>query len=331
MRVVDTHLHMWDDDVVSYLRTDGAFGGVFAGVEFTFEKPVAARQLTFRTPEALAQVESIFVQSHTIESDYLAEVAWVESVAAELGIVAVVAGAKLDRGLDTITHLDALGTRPLVVGVRHDLADGGEFDISTAFVLGAREVAARGWTLDLRVKPSQLADIARLSGAIPDLRLMLDHIGSPDIGTAADPTSPSAEWLRDLEELATHPAVCCKLSGLPESAGGAWTEVQVTPFLDAAADAFGVERLVWGSDWPLSAWGPAEAGDEWAPEDGSDTYQPHARQRWFDTVVAWADARGHDLDAILWTNARRFYRLDEARVVPEQPKKRGFFSRLFGA
>lgn len=334
MRVIDTHLHMWNDDVLSYVRDDAPYRGHFAELELTYKDPeagalYAAADLAVRRSPTFARVESIFVQSHTIESDYLAEVRWVESFAANVGIVGVVAGAQLHRGLDTITHLDELGTCPLVVGVRHDLADQGP-EISTAFVLGAREVALRGWALDVRMQPAQLPDIARLAGAIPELRMMLDHLGSPAVGTADAPLTPAAEWIRDIEELATHPGVYCKLSGLPAAADGSWDEEQMLLFLDAAADAFGVERLVWGSDWPLSAWGPAEDGDPWAPEDGSATYQVRARQRWLDAVVDWADSRGHDVDAILWTNARRFYRLDEVRSAPEEPRRRGFFARLFG-
>lgn len=306
MRVLDSHLHLWDPEVLTYTWLEGPMAYRFADLELEHAR------LGLAEPE-----RSVFVQAETIEDDFLAEVDWVAGLAPALGIVGIVAGVRLDRGTDTVAHLEGLLAEPLVVGVRHNLQ--GEPDglaVSAAFVTGAREVAARDLSFDVCVRESQLPDIARLAGAIPELRLVLDHLGKPAVGTAASPLAPSAEWARDLTELARHANAFCKLSGLPGEAGGDWSAEQLEPFLDVAADAFGVERLMWGSDWPVSVIGPAEDGDPHAPEDGSATYQATARSRWADTVIAWAQSRGHDLDALLWRNAEHFYRTDRPRQLP---------------
>ena len=306
MRVLDSHLHLWDPEVLTYTWLEGPMAYRFADLELELAR--------------LAEVQpekSVFVQAETVEDDFLDEVRWVAHLAPALGIVGIVAGIRLDRGTDTVAHLDGLEAEPLVIGVRHNLQ--GEPDglaVSAAFVTGAREVAARGLTFDACVRADQLPEIARFAGAIPELRIVLDHLGKPAVGTAAAPVAPSAEWARDLAELARHPNAFCKLTGLPGEARGHRSAEQVEPFLDVAADAFGIERLMWGSDWPVSAIGPAESGDPHAPEDGSATYQPTARARWAETVIAWADARRHDLDAILWGNAERFYGTDQPRHVP---------------
>ncbi|MGN7966205.1 amidohydrolase family protein [Microbacterium sp. 22179] len=319
MRVLDTHLHMWDEEVLTYTWLEGPYAYRFAETEVEHDRLDVERE------------EAVFVQAETTEGDYIGEVRWVQSLAGRLGIAGIVAGAQLHRGIDTVTHLEELATHPLVVGVRHNLQnDPDGLAVSSAFVTGAREVAARGWTFDVCVRAAQLPDIARLAGAVPELRMVLDHLGKPAVGTADAPLAPSAEWVRDIEEVAKHPETFCKLSGLPAESGGVWSAEQLVPFLDAAADAFGVERLMWGSDWPVSSIGPAEEGDPHAPADGSATYQPHARQRWLDTVVEWAETRGHDVDAILWANGRRFYRLDDPRVESADAPRRGFFGRLFG-
>lgn len=321
MRVLDSHLHLWDDDVLTYTWLKGAYAFRFADTELEHARlPGAHRE------------ECVFVQAETVADDYLGEVRWVESMADRLGIVGIVAGAHLHRGVDTVTHLEELVSHPLVVGVRHNLQDDADgLAMSSAFVMGAREVAARLLSFDVCVRAEQLPDIARLAGAVPDLRMVLDHLGKPAVGTADAPLGPTAEWVRDLEEVAKHPETFCKLSGLPAEAGGAWSAEQLVPFLDAAADAFGADRLMWGSDWPVSAVGPAEEGDPHALADGSATYQYTARSRWADAVTTWAAARGHDVEAIMWGTARAFYRLDEPRIVPvEPPRRRGFFSRLLG-
>lgn len=306
MRVLDSHLHLWDPEVLTYTWLEGPMAYRFADLELEHAR------LGLAEPE-----RSVFVQAETIEDDFLTEVDWVAALAPALGIVGIVAGVRLDRGTDTVAHLEGLLAEPLVVGVRHNLQ--GEPDglaVSAAFVTGAREVAARDLSFDVCVRESQLPDIARLAGAIPELRLVLDHLGKPAVGTAASPLAPSAEWARDLTELARQANAFCKLSGLPGEAGGDWSAEQLEPFLDVAADAFGVERLMWGSDWPVSVIGPAEDGDPHTPEDGSATYQATARSRWADTVIAWAQSRGHDLDALLWRNAEQFYRTDRPRQLP---------------
>lgn len=320
MRVLDSHLHLWSPTTLTYTWLEGPLAWEFAALEIEHSRIAAA-----------ADERAVFVQAETIEDDFLAEVRWVADQAQRVGVVGIVAGARLDRGTDTTAHLEGLAAEPLVVGVRHNLQ--GEPDglaVSAAFVTGAREVAAHGWSFDACVRASQLPEVARLAGAVPELRIVLDHLGKPRVGTAAAPVAPSMEWVRDLDDLARHPNVWCKLSGLPAEAGGDWTAEQFEPFLDAAADAFGEERLMWGSDWPVSVIGPAEEGDPHAPEDGSPTYQGTARSRWADAVIAWAERRGHDVDAIMWGNAEEFYLPERTEDAREERPRRGILGWLRG-
>ncbi|WEK61064.1 MAG: amidohydrolase family protein [Candidatus Microbacterium colombiense] len=322
MRVLDSHLHLWDPEVLRYTWLEGALAWRFADTE-----------LAHARVERASVEKCVFVQAETVEDDFLDEVRWVAGMAEQLGVVGIVAGVRLDRGTDTTAHLEGLAAEPLVTGVRHNLQ--GEPDgtaVSAAFVTGAREVAAHGWTFDACVRAEQLPELARLAGAIPELRIVLDHLGKPEVGTADAPVAPATAWLRDLDELARHPEVFCKLSGLPGEAGGDWTTEQFEPFLDAAADAFGAERLLWGSDWPVSVIGPAEDGDPHAPADGSATYQPNGRTRWADAVIGWAQSRDLDVDAILWGNAESFYRTDARPSVftDPAPRRRGILGWLRG-
>ncbi|MFE7198362.1 amidohydrolase family protein [Microbacterium oxydans] len=300
MRVLDSHLHLWDPEALAYTWLDGPLSERFAGAEL--ERARVERAETER---------SIFVQAETVEDDFLDEVHWVAELAPTAGVVGIVAGIRLDRDTDTVVHLEALAAEPLVVGVRHLLQDGPDgLALSAAFVTGAREVARRDLAFDVCIRAEQLPEVARLAAAIPELRIVLDHLGKPAVGTAAAPLAPSAEWVRDLTEVAGHANAFCKLSGLQAEAGGDWAAEQLVPFLDVAADAFGVERLMWGSDWPVSAIGSAESSAPDAPEREKVAYQPAARSRGADVVIAWAEARGHDVEALFWRNAERFYRID---------------------
>lgn len=299
MRILDSHLHLWDPALLRYAWLEGALAWRFA-----------ERELEHAPLDAAAEERSVFIQAECAEEQFLDEVEWVEGIAARVGVVGIVAGARLDRGTDTTMQLEGLAAHPLVVGVRHNLQQEDDgVAVSAEFVTGAREVAARGWSFDACISATQLPDVARLAGAIPDLRIVLDHLGKPEVGTADAPIAPSTEWVRDLDEFARHPLAFGKLSGLPAESKGNWSARQLEPFLDVAAEAFGPDRLMWGSDWPVSVIGPAEAGDPHAPEDGADTYQPTARSRWADAVISWAERRGHDVDAIMSANAERFYRV----------------------
>lgn len=291
MRVIDSHLHLWNPAVLTYPWLDGALSATYAAEQIDAER--------------LAGVEAeaaVFVQADPLEEQSLDEVRWVDAAADATGVVAIVAGARLDRGAETEAHLERLAATSRVVGVRHLLqgeADG--FARTAEFTAGARAVASRGWTFDACVSARQIPDVTALAAAVPELPIVLDHLGKPAIGTADAAHEPSAEWLGDLRELASSPQVFCKLSGLPAEAGGNWSAAQVTPFLDAVLDAFGAERLMWGSDWPVSS-------VDFTPPEGSE-YRAGDRGRWFDTVLAWADSRDLDAEAIFWANARRFYRI----------------------
>ncbi|WP_175984975.1 amidohydrolase family protein [Microbacterium tenebrionis] len=290
MRVVDSHLHLWDPDVLTYDWLQGELDGTFA-VEALREDLI----------DDVEQQVAVFVQADPLPKQALAEVRWVESIAREAGVVAIVAGARLDRVRKLRKHLDALAEHELVVGIRH-LLQGEEdgFARRPAFIEGARELAARDLTFDACVRAHQIPDVTALAEAVPGLRIVLDHLGKPAIGTREQPLAPSAQWIRDLRALAANPQVSVKLSGLPAESQGQIDEEQMEPFLDVAADAFGENRLMWGSDWPVSS-----STHDGSPED--TYYWPGNRDDWCHTVRNWAEARGLDDEKLFWSNAVRFY------------------------
>jgi len=308
MRVLDAHLHLWDPAVLEYDWLEGPLARRFAEEEFAEEQLIGVEE------EA-----AIFVQAGSADEQQLDEVRWVDSIALSTGVVAIVAGARLDLGAETDAHLAALAEHERVVGVRHLLqgeVDG--FARTEEFQRGAREVARRGWTFDACVRAHQIPDVTALAASVPQLPIVLDHLGKPQMGTADAPVEPSPEWLGDLRELASSPQVFCKLSGLPAETGATWTDAQVAPFLDAALDAFGPDRLLWGSDWPVSsvdtravcdgAGGDVVGGERPGAERlGGGAYVVGGRGGWFRTVSDWAQRREVDAEALFWSNALRFY------------------------
>lgn len=286
MRVVDAHLHLWDPELFDYDWLEG---------------PLAARFGPGERRRAGVAVEgSVFVQAECVPESYESEVRWVSELAADpesgLSVRGIVAGCHLDRGEDTVRQLDALQRYPLVVGVRHLLqSQPSGFMSHPAFCDGLAELVDRGLSFDACIRHDQLSELAAVANRFPRLRVVLDHLGKPPVGDAASPLLPNPRWIADMQELSENPAVFCKLSGLPAEAGGRWAAAQLWSFLDTAASSFGADRLMWGSDWPVSG------------------VEPTAFARWLATVNDWALDRGHDAEAIMSRNTERFYQLETGR------------------
>jgi L-fuconolactonase len=101
-------------------------------------------------------------------------------------------------------------------------------------------------SLDVLVLPRHLAGVLTFARRNPALRVVIDHAAKPDI--AGRQTEP---WISDLQRLAALPNVCCKLSGLLTEAAPGDNAEALQPYMDAVLEAFGTERVMWGSDWPV--------------------------------------------------------------------------------
>jgi predicted TIM-barrel fold metal-dependent hydrolase len=93
----------------------------------------------------------------------------------------------------------------------------------------------------------------RLAGEVPDLRIVIDHLA----GVAVDGLAPPANWAVQMRALVRRRNVFCKISGLVEgtgrSDGSAARDVEFyRPVLDGMCEMFGPERLIYGSNWPVS-------------------------------------------------------------------------------
>jgi predicted TIM-barrel fold metal-dependent hydrolase len=177
------------------------------------------------TPSDYGEGELIFVEADCRDPG---EVEWVESLGAAAGIVAY------------MDDLDALATRPHVVGVRRVLQGESSFDAFASRIVRAGEL---GLVFDACVTQEQLPRLTALVSTCPDTTIVLDHLGKPH---ALDP------WRADLERLSRLPNVHCKLSGMEAEFGPEWTEAQVRPYLEHALQVFGEDRCLYGSDWPLT-------------------------------------------------------------------------------
>jgi len=250
--VIDAHVHFWDPALLDYDWLRPAQRRRFGPLELQRADPSGA--------------ERVFVQAECRPEQAMAEIDWVEGLADEAAIVGIVAYAPLGADPAAVaTVIDDCARRPRVVGVRRLLqTEPVGFSRSREFVLAARHLADRGLRFDACVVPAQLGDVAVLADAVPALHIVLDHLGKPDVSGP-----PDAAWSAALHRLGERSNVSVKLSGLAAQARGDWQPAQVHPYLDVSLEAFGPDRLIYGSDWPVS--------------------QPLAR--WRNCVLTWAQQR----------------------------------------
>jgi L-fuconolactonase len=121
------------------------------------------------------------------------------------------------------------------------------FLVHESFVKGVGCLSEFGFTYDILIYPRQLPAALELVAALPEQQFVIDHIAKPDIRT-----NSSAAWAKYMRAIARNSNVYCKISGLvTEADWRAWKKPDFKPYLDVVFEAFGTERLMFGSDWPV--------------------------------------------------------------------------------
>ena len=146
-------------------------------------------------------------------------------------------------------HLKRFSESGKLVGVRHVLQDESDvrFMLSTEFLNGLKCLSQYDLAYDLLILPKQLEVAAELVSMFPNQRFILDHMAKPHIKDGVLDV-----WKVGIEHLAQFPNVYCKLSGMVTEADWAdWKPAHLAPYLDVVFNAFGTDRLMIGSDWPV--------------------------------------------------------------------------------
>lgn len=143
-------------------------------------------------------------------------------------------------------ELEALSSREKFVGVRHVVHDepDKEFMLRPDFLRGLSKLHRYGMTYDLLLFPKHLPAAVEVVKKFPEQPFVLDHIAKPFIKDGI-----LRPWYRHIAKLAAFPNVYCKVSGMVTEA--AWRKRDFRPYLDVVFDAFGEDRLMFGSDWPV--------------------------------------------------------------------------------
>jgi predicted TIM-barrel fold metal-dependent hydrolase len=278
-RIIDTHTHFYDP---------ARPGGV--------PWPPRTDSLLYRTvlpPQYRAlKVPQTVDGTVVVEASPLVEDnQWILDLAAEdpfiVGLVGnLPVGTPEFRG-----HLKRFARNPLFCGLRVrgvSLRDGLD---RAAFVDDLKALADAGLALDVPSQADAVAQTARLARAVPGLRIVVNHVA----GARIQGGEPAADWLRLIGECAAQPGVFMKVSGLVEgtrrASGDAPESVEFyRATLDALWSAFGAERLIYGSNWPVC-----------------ERFAPLARVQ--QIALDYFRGKGQTApDQVFWRNAQTAYR-----------------------
>jgi len=145
--------------------------------------------------------------------------------------------------------LDFLANHKKLKGIRHVVQDepDGNWVVMPEVLRGLREVGARNLAYDLLILPRHIKHVQTIARECPGLKLIIDHTAKPHI--AKGEMEP---WATDIKRAATIDGLHCKISGMVTEANHSnWTTDDLRPYVDVLLEAFGPERLTFGSDWPV--------------------------------------------------------------------------------
>ncbi len=196
---------------------------------------------------------------------------------------------------DAAASLRELPGAEFLCGIRHPvLAEEDPGWLARPAVLrGLQALAAAGLSFDIVTLPRQLPAAITAARSVPELTMVLDHLGGPPVGPGQN--GEDGPWAAAIRRLAALPNVACKLSGAHSAPADA---SDLRPYYETVLAAFGPDRLMFGSDWPVSTLA-APYGQV------CDLYQELTAQ-----------LSPAEQDAIFDRTARRVYRLPERQAPP---------------
>jgi len=257
--IVDTHFHIWDFALrATYTKTDGSFDWPDESLPKIHRNILAEEAETELVKSGVEG--AIFVQclNRCIE-----EVRWVEDMAKKHKVIkGIVAGLDLTQDPEDLRK--ELQSSPLIVGVRHILdVEEENWLVRDDVLRGLEVVMEEDKVFDCLVRPPTLKHVATVASKLPKLRMIIDHISKPYISKG--PEVGLSGWKDDMARAAAHNNVNCKLSGLvtevdPDNHAVSWGPRTFKPYVEQCLELFGVERCMFGSDWPVCKLAGAEHG-----------------------------------------------------------------------
>lgn len=233
--MIDAHHHLWH-------YNDMEYSWIGPGMD-VLKKDYLPEELAELAGD-IGIMATVVVQARQT----IAETEWLLDLAELHPLICGVVGWIDLRSGSLGEQLESLSRRDRLVGIRHVLQDEpAGFMEDPNFLRGIEQLGTAGLAYDLLIYPGQMEEAIRLVEKYPEQTFVLDHMAKPPVRLGS-----LQPWKEQMEALAEHPGVWCKISGLVTEADHRnWNYESLVPYLDAVARAFGTERIMLGSDWPV--------------------------------------------------------------------------------
>jgi len=235
--MIDSHHHLWRYDSAAYPWISEAM-------------PVLRRDYLPADLDAALTGTGVDGTIVVQAQQAVSETDWLLGLARELAVIQGVVGwvPLIDPAVDT--HLDRLAANPRLKGVRHIVHDepDDEFVLRKDFNQGVSRLEQYGLVYDVLIFARHLPHAVLFVDRHPRQPFVVDHIAKPVIAAGRFDEA----WARGLRALAERPHVSCKLSGVvTEVRDPEWSVESIRPYVEVALEAFGPDRLMFGTDWPV--------------------------------------------------------------------------------
>ena len=237
MQVIDAHQHFWKIDRGDYFWMDDSVAAI--------RRDTLPPDLQAIAPP-LGVTATVVVQAAATveETEFLLSLAkqhnWIQGVVGWVDLT-------LESAHETLA---TLARDPHFKGIRPMLQDieDSHWILQPVVIENLKQLAKLGLSMDALITPRHLEIINQLANEIPELPMVIDHCAKPVIAAG---NAASDDWHKGMRQLAEHPQIYCKLSGLANEYGNGWSADTLSPIAQCVLECFGAERVMWGSDWPV--------------------------------------------------------------------------------
>ncbi|HEY0039549.1 MAG TPA: amidohydrolase family protein [Flavisolibacter sp.] len=177
------------------------------------------------------------------------ETSFLVGLASDFSFIRGVVGWVDLQAEDIAERLQQFSRHKIIKGFRHVLQGETQRDLmlSPKFINGIALLKTFDFTYDILIFPDQLIYSKNLVAQFPEQKFVIDHLAKPHIKK-----KEIKEWTSDIESIAKLPNVWCKLSGIvTEADWKGWQKEDFRPYMDVVVNAFGIDKIMFGSDWPV--------------------------------------------------------------------------------
>ena len=242
--VIDTHQHLWD---LSKFKLGWLKKGAELDASFT-PKEYAEATKGLNVVKAVYMEVDVVPEQQQDEVDYITELCKDKKTPTVAAVVSGRPGTK-----DFATYVAQFKTNKFIKGIRQVLhvdATPVGYCLKKEYVKDVQFLGDLGLSFDLCLRASGILDGAKLAEKCPDTRFILDHCGNPQFKFT---DKEKESWKADLATIAKEPNVICKVSGFVANGWpkGKWKADDVAWVVNTTIDTFGIDRVMFGGDWPV--------------------------------------------------------------------------------